>query len=119
VPFQPCCGEDTLCGDVGLLALLSKELALRSSCGDCRGCVGDALESTLECVGDRLSESCPIGTESVMLPCVLTADVSMVIVGARLRPSEGVLGALPSAIVKVAALGARWLLVEAWRENRG
>jgi hypothetical protein len=50
---------------------------------------------------------------------VLTADVSMVIVGARLRPSEGVLGALPSAIVEVAALGARWLLVEAWRENRG
>ena len=77
-------GEDTLCGETGLLALLSKDPALRSS--------GEAPLFILE----TLLMS-PIGTESpVLLPPA--ADVSMVMVGARAR--RGAVSGVPwSAIV--------------------
>ena len=93
--FHFAVGEETLCGEIGLLALLSKEPALRSS--------GDALLSILELV---LSMS-PRGTESPV-PVPPAADVSMVIVGAlgRRGAESGVL--LSAIMMPNVSLGLWW-----------
>ena len=93
--FHFAVGEETLCGEIGLLALLSKEPVLRSS--------GDALLSMLELV---LSIS-PRGTESPV-PVPPAADVSMVIVGAlgRRGAESGVL--LSAIMAPNVSLGLWW-----------
>lgn len=70
--FHFCVGDDTLCGDVGLLALLSNDPALRNS--------GEALLSILELLLSITAR----GTES-LVPLPPAADVSMVMVGALAR----------------------------------
>jgi len=67
-------GDETLCGDVGLLSLLSNEFAARSSTG-----VDRCWDGCDSCDG------CDEGSVTVPL-----AEVSIVIVGARcLRPGPG------------------------------
>jgi hypothetical protein len=61
-----------------------------------------------------------MGTGSaISVPCVLTAEVSIVIVGARLRPSEGVLGALPSAMLVVRSLVCLVAVGRSLEDDRG
>ena len=89
--FQLAAGEEMLWGLVGLLSLLSNELAARSSCDGARECVGDALFACAwAAVLDPLERS-PRGTGCPMLASFV-ALVSMVMVGARGRkgPGEGV-----------------------------
>lgn len=107
----PCdVGEETLCGEVGRLSLLSKEFEGRSS--DCGGrcCVGDGSAwSSTECGADDVcsSDSRLSGTESDISGSLgLTAEVSMVMVGARVLrevPSEATsceLGSVLSAMME-------------------
>jgi hypothetical protein len=85
-------GEDTLCGEVGLLALLSKDPALRNS--------GEALLS----IEALLSMSFK-GTESpVLLPPA--ADVSMVMVGALARRGAAFDVSWSAMMVPKVSLGA-------------
>lgn len=111
-------GDETLCGDVGLLSLLSNEFAARNSvggvercCGGCDSC-DDCDEGSVTfplCNNDRLSGRLPKGTA---LPIsgllLLTAEVSIVIVGAlclRTGPGEGVWR--PAAPISSAISGTR------------
>ena len=107
-------GDETLCGDVGLLSLLSNEPAARSSIGvdrcweNCDSCDEGSIMFPL-CDDDRLSG---ILSKRSAFPIsgslLLTAEVSIVIVGARcLRagPGEGVWR--PSAPISSAMWMAR------------
>lgn len=57
--------------------------------------------SVLDRTADEESWRFPIGTDSPTVESLgFTADVSMVMVGARFRPSDGVSGALLPAILE-------------------
>lgn len=110
-------GDETLCGDVGLLSLLSNEFAARSStgvdrcwdgCDSCDGCDEGSVTFPL-CDDDRLSGILPKGTAfPISGLLLLTAEVSIVIVGARcLRPGPGEGVWRPSASISSAMWTAR------------
>ena len=110
-------GDETLCGDVGLLSLLSNEPAARRSievdrcwdgCDSCDDCDEGSVTFAL-CDDDRLSGILPkrpaFPISGLLL---LTAEVSIVIVGARclrVGPGEGVWR--PSAPISSAMWTAR------------
>lgn len=109
-------GEETLCGEVGLLSLLSKEFAARNSECDAFVCVGDtSVWSSWCCDDDVLSGRSPKGTGSPIFGLFglfgLTAEVSMVMVGARGRraiPSEDVSRASVSLLLSAIRAPCRW-----------
>lgn len=85
-----CVGDEMLCGEVGRLWSRSNEPLGRSSVGEpCDGCnpvVEDASPWTDRPVSDRVS----IGTVWPISEDLRTAEVSIVMVGARgLRPGPG------------------------------
>ncbi len=91
-----CVGDDTLCGLVGLDSRLSKLLLARTSVGvdglfEVGRSIGDLSPCTDRPSSDRLSISWS-GSCDVLLGDLCTAEVSIVMVGARGRlagPGEG------------------------------